>query len=120
MYPRISLIIAAAVVLMPCLTAADRVEATIIRDSKTGSTNPAVEAGGHKLPVKGNDKRPPVSIPYNLIDASQAEYLWFPPCVVWPWSVFSPSYWHRHGAIRRTNRTPPGDNAIKRPPLSVP
>ena len=113
MHPRIRLIIAAAFVLILCRTMA--VQASIIRDGNTKQFNPAVEAGGHPLPPKGQDNQLRVVIPYSLIGSLWAGSTWFPPYIAWPWSVFSPFYGHRHDTIERAIGTSRGSGLINRP-----
>jgi hypothetical protein len=89
MVPRIRLISAAAAVLIVC-RAADRGEATVVRDSPAATGNPAVQTGGH--PVRGN---PPVNIQFTIIGGFASQFAWFPPCALWPWSAFNPLWQNR-------------------------
>src|SRR5271165_4622600 len=101
MCPRIRPIMAAAVVLVLCRAAVDQGTAKIIRNGKDGPVHAAAEAGGHPLPLRGNDNGPPVVIPYTLIGPISAENGWFPPWVVWPWRMVSPFPMHLHGITGR-------------------
>nr|WP_294550313.1 hypothetical protein [uncultured Rhodopila sp.] len=93
MAPRIRLISAAAAVLIVC-RAADRGEATVVRDGPAATGNPAVQTGGH--PVRGNL---PFSIQYTIIGGLQSQLPWFPPCAIWPWSAFNPFWQSRPRTI---------------------
>jgi hypothetical protein len=84
MPPRIRLISAAAVVLIVC-RAADRGEATVVRDGSAATGNPAVQTGGWR--VRGS---PPPDIQYNIIGGMGPFYPWFPSCAAWPWTAFNP------------------------------
>jgi hypothetical protein len=87
MDPRIRLISAAAAVLIVC-RAADRSQATVVRDGPAAATgNPAVQTGGH--PVGGN---PPPNIQFTIVSGFQSQGPWFSPCSIWPWSAFNP-FW---------------------------
>jgi hypothetical protein len=114
MYPRIRLIIFLAAVLVLCRAMVDRGEATVIHDGKTGQFNPAVEAGGQLLPTKEKDKQSQGIFPYSLIGSLKTESTWFPPCVVWPWRVFSPVHRYRPDASGSGIGTSSGSGSINR------
>lgn len=86
MAPRIKLISAAAAVLIVC-RAADRGEATVVRDGSAATGNPAVQTGGH--PVGGS---PPANIQFNIIGGMGPFFPWFPSCAAWPWTGFNPIF----------------------------
>jgi len=119
MYPRIRLMEAAAVVLLLCLTAADQGRATVVRDLRVGSGNPAVEAGGRSLPANDKTKRPPL-VPYSLIGALRTEGIWLSACWDWPWSLFRSFHWHPDGISRRAVGAASGESAGGRAPRPVP
>jgi hypothetical protein len=91
MLARIQRILAAILILVVCRWAGDQAAATVVRDMRTGSGNPAVESGGHHL-LPG----PPPAVPYSLIGAIEAGSRWCLP-VVWPWRLFGSFALHRHG-----------------------
>jgi hypothetical protein len=86
MDPRIRLISAAAAVLIVC-RAADRSEATVVRDGPGATGNPAVQTGGHR--VRDN---PASIIQFTIIGGWNSQSPWFSPCSIWPWSAFNP-FW---------------------------
>jgi hypothetical protein len=125
MHPRIMQIAFATLVLLMCRAGADQGRATVVRDSRAGSGNPAVEAGGYHLP-----HGPPPPVPYSLIGAIAtesnscvADAAWsrrwfssfrfrsqfspftrrFSPFV----HPFSPFVWHRHAGFRSTSGVRP-------------
>jgi hypothetical protein len=86
MAPRIRLISAAAAVLIVC-RAADRGEATVVRDGPGATGNPSVQTGGQA--VRGS---PQTSIQYTIISGFQPQFPWFGACAAWPRAAFNPFF----------------------------
>jgi hypothetical protein len=91
------LIIVAAALLILCQAVADRSEATVVRDGKGGSVNPAVDAGGQRLAPAA-----PIAFPYSLIGALWANDQCYPPFGVRPLPEVNLFDWRRHRVFRRT------------------
>nr|WP_294526690.1 hypothetical protein [uncultured Rhodopila sp.] len=96
------LISAAAAILIVC-RAADRGQATVVRDEATAAGNPAVATGGHRPEAK-----PPIIIQFDITSGFQSQGPWFAQCTPWPWSPFSPLFWHRRGNAGRVLPRLPG------------
>ena len=102
MQPRTSLIITTAVVVVVCHAQAPRGEAKVVRDGKTGPSNPPVEAGGYRLLPQGNGNRPSVVISYSLIGRLPTEFSWLQPFAPWPFAGFNPFCWNGRSLPRIT------------------
>jgi hypothetical protein len=85
MASRIRLISAAAAVLIVG-RAADRGEATVVRD---GPGNPAVQTGGQA--VRGA----PTGIQYTILSGFQPQS----SCAAWPWTMFNPFFRHNPARV---------------------
>src|SRR3954452_856629 len=88
MCPRATLVLAAALVPLLCQPLA----AKVVRDGKTSSSSPAVEAGGFRLAPQ-----PPPSIPYSLIGAIAGDGYGSNQCAApLPWQMFAPMPFRHH------------------------
>ena len=114
MSPRTIAIIAAALILVLGRAAFDTGSATVVRDAKGATANPAVEKGGyHPQPMA------PPPVPYSLIGAIADDNRWFPSCLAWPLSRFRPLSLHGHRNLNRINMLPPGTRTTNwLPPLA--
>lgn len=79
MRPGIALLLAA--LLLPAGGIFAPGAATVIRGTTTSSTNPAVEAGGHRVTKVSPD------VPYSVVGAIAIEEDWFGRCLTWPWRL---------------------------------
>jgi hypothetical protein len=108
---RPSLIIAAAAVLVMCRAAAHHGQATIVRDGKSGSSNPAVMSGGQRLP----SHQPPAAIPYSLIGALWRDDQCYPPFAAWPLGGFGSFDFRFHSAPEFRFHGAPGRVFLRSP-----
>jgi hypothetical protein len=96
---RITLAVIGAVAYLLCQVAPVPGIAKVVRDSSAAASNPAVEAGGHRL-----TPQPPPPIPYSFLGAMESQGSWFMQCALWPWRQFGNWGWYRHREIRDANR----------------
>jgi hypothetical protein len=83
--------IGAALVLVFCQSMAERSAATVVRDSKGGPANPAVEVGGHRIPPG-----PPPPVPFSLVGAIADGNRPLIGCAAaWPWNRFGAFFLRR-------------------------
>jgi hypothetical protein len=95
MRPRLSYVLTVAVVSLLSQTAINPGVAKVVRDGNGPVSNPAVEAGGHRLPSLA-----PPPVPYSLIGAIVLESQWMLQCAAWPWQQFGSFGWFRHRGPR--------------------
>jgi hypothetical protein len=106
MRPRITHIIAAALVLVVCRATFEPTGARVTRDDKGTPANPAIEAGGHHLTNKNA-----AAIPYSFIGAISSESNPVGSCSIGSWRRLEALVLHRHGIrgraiVRRISTIP--------------
>ncbi len=91
MRSRTTQLLAVAAILLVCQIVVNQGLAKVVRDSNGVVSNPAVEAGGHRLPPQ-----PYPGVPYSMIGSIASEGGWIMQCALWPWRQFGSVPWFRH------------------------